>query len=139
MIPLVITEVERERIRAMKEYAEANRLDLQNMLARSLHPGPFEDLAHREIEIPFGFRAVYSIEQQPEPLDWCHHFSFSLNVPGRSWNPVAVEIFIKEFGITFPGWGHVIVQVEQTSPRKPVHVLIPLVPFSDKTGTVTTV
>ncbi len=123
--PLVIDDVVRARIAQVKAWAESHRFDFANMTERMKHPRHFEDINERIVEIPFGFRAVYSIEQQPPPTDWCHHLSFSSEAPGRVMDPRAVILLVGELGLEFPGWDKCPVYFEEESPRKPMNIMIP--------------
>ena len=48
------------------------------------------------IAIPFGYKAVFTVEQQPTGM--CRHLSFSSGVEGKVPNTIAVEMLMKEFG-----------------------------------------
>lgn len=132
--PLVITDAVKARIAEVVAYAQSHKLDFANMQERAKDPKPFEDIEDRGLEIPIGFLAVYSIEQQPPPLDWRHHLSFSSSAPGRVMDPNAVIILIGEFGIQFPGWGKCGAYFEEDSPRRPINIIIPFVPITSHTS-----
>jgi hypothetical protein len=51
------------------------------------------------MHIPQGFKVVYSWEQQPPPLSWCVHMSFSVDEPGSTPNPQAVDVLLGLFEV----------------------------------------
>lgn len=92
-------------LRAIKDAGFVEQGKRQQMLAD--RPPGFDrsDLPPTySVMIPFGFRAAYSIEEQPSGL--CAHLSIGLeDRKGKSMMPSveAVRMIAKEFGITFPG------------------------------------
>jgi hypothetical protein len=59
-----------------------------------------------------GFKVVYSIEDQPH-FGLCHHLSMSVDVEGRAPNIPAVEMIMKEFGISGTMRGCLSVWIEK--------------------------
>ncbi len=95
-VPLVIDEAARERIAAVREFAEDNFIDEQQM-RRLMETGEaIGDLDGYSVNLDFGFRVVYTIERHPG--GWMKHLSMSLNVPNRGPSPPAVDMVLEEFG-----------------------------------------
>jgi hypothetical protein len=53
------------------------------------------------IEIPIGFTATYTIEEQPQ--GWTRHLSVAADRSGRAPHPVAVDMLMREFGFRAAG------------------------------------
>jgi hypothetical protein len=102
--PMLITDQVRARVAEIKAYAKEHIFDLPELLRRMGPPEMREDLAVGNnsnfcIEIPFGYRCVYSQERQVAGL--CAHLSMSVDGddPTAMPNPVAVEKVLELFGM----------------------------------------
>jgi hypothetical protein len=77
---LVMNEEVRAAIRRVVSYAEANRVTRARLLAMmELEEAPVGDAAAHCVEVPDGYRCVFSIEEQP--VGWCRHLSVSVRAP----------------------------------------------------------
>jgi hypothetical protein len=118
MSVLIIGATEREKIAEIIAYAKAHPIPIDIIRAGAVtdttllklsdrKPG-FERPPSQHVIFPGGFRAAFSIEQQPAGL--CTHLSIS--VFGRSKKGMmpsldAVKMIAEEFGVPFPpdrGW-----------------------------------
>jgi hypothetical protein len=75
MRPLVIGPEQRARCAEIRRYAEANIYTMDEMkgvmiLGAEVAPGTDERF---RCVIPMGFRCVFTLEQQPEPVGLCTH------------------------------------------------------------------
>lgn len=97
---LVIDQPTRDRIAAIKAYALEHvytRNRLEHIMAMGESVGCSKEHC---IEIPMGYRVVYSIEDQPEPIGRCTHMSFSLDGPKGAMPALeAVALIMEEFGV----------------------------------------
>lgn len=123
MTPLLIDETVKARIQEVRAYAEKNKLNRAMMERIVAGEEPFvgEDPGF-ECSIPFGFRVVFSIEEHP--CGWCHHFSMSVETPGRVPNINAVRLLMMEFGISRP-LEECLVEMENCIPPA-VNVIAPI-------------
>lgn len=99
MRPLLIDEKARASIAAVVRHAQEHRYSKPFMLERAKNPdlpAPGDDAAF-VCHLEFGFRCVYTIEEQP--MGWSHHLSISVNHPKNLPSIPAVEMLMKEFGI----------------------------------------
>lgn len=99
--PLIVTPEIVARAQAVKAYAFDHRENLTQLRNRmssgAVAPGDFHEFV---LDIPEGYRAVYSINQQPSPLNWCQQISVSVNAPRMMPNPTAVAAILELFDIT---------------------------------------
>ena len=123
MSVLMIGSDERERIKEVIAYAKAHPLSLSVIVAGKVDdtdvlelkdraPG-FERPRSASVIFPGGFRASFSIEQQPS--GFCTHLS--VGVEGRSRkgampHPEAVRMICEEFNVPFPPDRHWIEEYE---------------------------
>jgi len=94
-----ITEAVKARAEDVREHAFTHRETARQVANRltSNTPGPGNDPAFI-LEVPVGYKVVYSIEQQPN--GWCQHFAFAVNRPKMAPNPEAVSQILEQcFGI----------------------------------------
>lgn len=95
---LVATEAVHQRIKEIRAYARDNIISLAEVVRRvgdqSRHIG---DDPNYRLEIPFGFRVVYSEERQTAGL--CAHISISVDAPGKLPEPIAVQAIMALFGV----------------------------------------
>ena len=110
---LIIGAAEREKIAAAVQYAKAHPILLDVIRAGSVSPRDtikledrkpgFERPESQHIEFPGGYRASYSVEQQPAGM--CSHLSISVfgrAKPGRMPSVEAVKMIAQAFGVPFP-------------------------------------
>jgi hypothetical protein len=104
MRPLIIGPEEDRRCREIREYAFANPYSMDAMegvmiLGADAAPGANPKF---RIIIPMGFRCVFTVEQQPEPVGLVTHLSVSLadGEPGAMPNPIALTEIQRTFGLT---------------------------------------
>lgn len=118
MAVLMVGVTERERIAEIIAYAKANPVPLELVKQgiadwtdvlelKDRKPG-FARPPSAHMEFPGGYRAAFSIEQQP--AGWCSHLSISVagrSVKGAMPGVEAVKMIAEEFGVPFPpekGW-----------------------------------
>lgn len=89
MRPLIIDEGVKASLKKMVDYAKANIVDVKNPVVAGDNAG------HVTI-LPFGYKVVFSIEDQLPGLVW--HLSVSVNTPGKVPNPLVCEELIKQIG-----------------------------------------
>lgn len=105
MRPFIITDQVRKRVREVLAHASANPFDADAMRHLiELHealgdsaPAVGDD-PRFVVKIPVGFRCVFTIEEQPEPLAWCRHVSMSIEAPRRLPHPVVAGEIAALFG-----------------------------------------
>lgn len=96
MRPLVI---EREPIDKLIAHAQTHRIDLDAL--KAIYAGqmpPAGDYAARTIELPIGYRIVFTIEEHPQEggtTKWFKHLSISCD--NKMPHPAAAEMIAKEF------------------------------------------
>lgn len=103
MRALVIDEAALERGRAVRKYAIEHRENLASIMARMNKPeiAPGND-PNFVLELFDGWRVVMTVEQQPPPIGWCYHLSFSIvpkDLEKPFPHPVAVEQILPILGI----------------------------------------
>ncbi len=98
--PLVIDNNVRLAAQAVVDYAALHAHTCHDLMAviKGTRQPAGDDRRH-VLEIPVGYRVVYSIEQQAAPLGWCHHLSVSIPVAGRAPSIEAVNEIGKLFGM----------------------------------------
>jgi hypothetical protein len=108
---LVIDEITSQRIEALVESARRKPIPVDLVRENAAPPGTTV-LALKDrkpglvrppsdtIEIPFGFRAAFSIEEQPAGL--MGHLSISVDTPGKCPNESAVAMIAEAFGLPDP-------------------------------------
>jgi hypothetical protein len=96
----VIGEEQRAQLRAMKEFARAHPISLEE-LHRLAARDPALDPVHRHpeecyVKLPVGFEVglTYELQQQP-----CWHLSMSAELPGRYPRPEAVTLVLEALGL----------------------------------------
>jgi hypothetical protein len=115
---LIIGETERARIAEVIAYAKAHPLSFETLrksavdnkdtvMLQDRQPG-HERPASQDVIFPGGYRAAYSVEDQP--AGWCSHLSVSVfgrAKKGQMPSPQAVAMIAEAFGVPFPpdrGW-----------------------------------
>jgi hypothetical protein len=127
MIPLVIDS---EKIKALREYAEANRVPLAEMYRILNGQSPcVGDRPNYSLNLDFGFRLVFSVEEHPRTdggTTWGRHMSVSLTEPSGTRVPSihAVQLLCMELG--FKPWGECMVNFNQDSEPPYVEVFCEL-------------
>jgi len=115
MAVLMVGETERERIAQMIAYAKAHPITFETVRTMMVpnqgtttvrledrnpeHARP----ESQHIDFPGGFRAAYSVEEQPAGM--CAHLSVSVfgrSKRGAMPHPAAVAMIAEEFGVPFP-------------------------------------
>ena len=97
--PLVLDDVTRPLIKKVMAFAEAHRIDISTMQAMvDGDVKPPGDNMNFTCVIPIGYRCVFTVEQQPAPLNWCRHLSVSV-INGPAPGEHAVNMLLKEFGM----------------------------------------
>lgn len=114
---LIIDATVKARIAYLKEYAARHRLsrvDLRRMRATKEAIG---DNPLYVVNIPDGFRVVFSIEEQSPPFGWSRHISISIPRTTHGPHPFAVAELLMEFGFTaLPGHSILAAHRGQVSP-----------------------
>jgi hypothetical protein len=92
-----------ERAQEIKRRAENNidsTEDIQKRIKTGNAIGDEEGQMLIIPNLPTNCKVVYSIEEQPQPMGLCHHFSFSfIDRPRSSPQPALVEQIIGLFGV----------------------------------------
>ncbi len=96
MRPLVIDTDTKERIAALKLHASKNVVSLAEMKKLIETGNVLGDDQSNAINLNFGYRVVYTLEEHPMGL--CHHISISVDTPGKLPNEHAVQAIMDEFG-----------------------------------------
>lgn len=94
---LAITPEVSALIKEQIKYAEDHRLtidQLKLMMSNDLHP--IGDTVEHVLDIPDGFRVVYSIDEQPSGL--MRHISISIPISDKGPHPAAINMIIHEYG-----------------------------------------
>jgi hypothetical protein len=91
----------RARIDQVVDYARMHPITMDDMLdIINKQRSPPGDDPHFVVNIPFGYRCVFTMEQQNPGL--CKRLSISVDSPGKLPNPGVTEEIMKEFGIERP-------------------------------------
>lgn len=109
MRPLIITPEKQDEIAAAVRRAEANPISFEKLRAGAVEPSKteialsdrkpgYERPPSEHVLIPIGYRAAFSIEDQPVGL--CHHISVSVEQPGKLPSKDAVIMIAAAYGIT---------------------------------------
>ena len=142
MRALIIGDEERAAIEAAVKHAAAHPISLETVkrlattipqggdLALADRPKEFHRPESEHVELPGGYRASISFEQQPIGL--CRHLSVSVDTPGRVPNLLAVGMIAEAFGFV-KGMERKI-WVEEFDPgHHAVNVVEPVLPPSTET------
>jgi len=97
MRPFIIDDSIRGALQKLVDYAEANPISMDYLLDQhnGEEPPPGDD-PNRYIDLPFGYRVVFTIELQP--VGKVRHLSLSVDSPGRVPNTPVVEEVMKMLG-----------------------------------------
>jgi hypothetical protein len=99
MRPFIIDDTTKQAIERIKTHAEANVYTIDDLLDikngdESLIPGNNPDFT---CTLPFGYRVVFTVEAQFDGSR-VRHLSMSVDTPGKSPNPIAVQEVMKLAG-----------------------------------------
>lgn len=109
MRPLIIGQDEKVALQKLAKFAEEHPLIVDGSI-----PGvPVGDNPDFVVKLPFGYRVVFSIEDQPGGM--VRHLSMSVDTPWKVPNPLAVEMVMQEIGFESP-LSDCIKRFEDTSP-----------------------
>lgn len=100
MRPFIITETIRAQFEVLKEYAEKHPYSMDDLLDiynKQKDVAGFDK--NLRLELPFGYRIVYSIEEQPKGK--VRHLSVSVSTPGKLPNPVVVDEIMNLLGYKY--------------------------------------
>lgn len=122
MRALLIDENSKKTVEGVVEYAEQNRYSRPYMAAlMNGAPAPGDDLRHCCYFFD-GFKAVFTIEEQP--MGWCRHLSISVAAIDKMPSIEAVKMIMREFGIVAQ-LEDCCVYVEDSSP-KAINIISPI-------------
>lgn len=93
-LPLLMTPEIEEAIKAVAVHAEAHPMTSEQM---ENGPAPGDDPAY-VVDIPFGFRAVFTVDEQPDGRRY-RHLSLSVARLNRCPHPAAIEMLMPHFGM----------------------------------------
>jgi len=100
MRPFIITNAIREQISKLVQYAEHNPFSMDDMLDiynRQKAAAGFDE--NLRLHLPFGYRIVLSIEEQPKGK--VRHLSCSVDEPGKLPSPAVVDELLKLLGFKY--------------------------------------
>jgi hypothetical protein len=98
--PLIIDDAVRAKIMALREYSSNNSISAQRLAELSRHDinagASRFDFASHTLDLPFGYRVTFTVEQQP--IGFCRHLSVSVSTPRKLPAIAVVEMLMSEFG-----------------------------------------
>ena len=116
MRPLVIDEELKSNISKLVAYAEKNPFTMDDCLdVYNKAMEPAGDMKHYSLVLPFGYRIVYSIEQQP--MGNVRHLSISVDADGKLPNIVVSQEIMKLIGFDNE-LEECIVRLEDIAPKR---------------------
>lgn len=120
--PFIIDEDVKLKINNLVAHAEKNPFSMDDLLDLMNKQGkPAGDFDEFSLDLPFGYRIVYSIEQQP-PGD-VRHLSISVSEDGKLPNDIVVREVMKLIGFDNE-LENCMVRLEDISPnRQAINVL----------------
>lgn len=123
MRPLIIDDEMKARIQRLIDAAQANRIDLPTLkkIAAGELPPPGDIPAHICF-LPFGWKIVFTIEQQPN--GWFLHMSVSVDSKDKVPNPIAVQEIATILG--FPSLDQCMVYPEKFPGGTAINVMCPV-------------
>jgi hypothetical protein len=96
MRPLIVAKSEQEAADTLIKYAVEHPFSLKDLIEIRGNPATAAgNNPHRSVVLPFGYRCVFTIEEQP--IGWVRHLSVSVLEPRRMPNVPAVEAIMKLF------------------------------------------
>jgi hypothetical protein len=92
--------IDKEAVEKVRVYAQEHPYSVADLMRvmKGVNP-PAGDNPRHVCHLFFGYRVVYSIEDQPH-LGLCHHLSVSADTKDKAPSVEAVEALMKEFGIS---------------------------------------
>lgn len=99
MRALILGEEQKQSLKKLREYAEAHRIDVDELLdIYNRQSPPVGDREGFDCDIPVGYRVVFCIEHQKK--GWARHMSVSIHPakPGKCAHPEAIKEFMRELG-----------------------------------------
>lgn len=119
----------RAQLSEIKQFAEANRYDLEFMAKRYQDQQAGREVADfpvgHMVMLPTGFGVSFTIEEHPG--GWMRHVSVSSPDPNKVPIPAALEFVMSELGYGLP-FKDCIAWPEETLNRVAINVLEPLPP-----------
>jgi len=109
MRPLILGAGEIEALRALREQAAANVVDVRTLGERLADPAGKEahmaQMTRQSLSLPVGFFVTYSVEIG-HPCGACRHLSMSVAAEDKLPHPEAVRTVAKAMGFTgnLPDW-----------------------------------
>jgi hypothetical protein len=99
MRPLILDEEAKADIQKVINFAEIHKITSEILLKtlKGEYP-PVGDYGPHSCQLSFGFRVVYSLEEQS--VGWCRHLSVSVDSENKLPSIPAVEAIMEEFGFT---------------------------------------
>ena len=99
MRPLIYTPAIQDQIDKVVAYGFAHPYTLSDLFQIKGHPSRAAGYdPQRRVNIPVGYGVVFSVEQQPPPMNWCRHLSVSVSKRGKYPSVAAVNLIMKLFG-----------------------------------------
>lgn len=100
MQALVLGPHERRKIQGLIAWAKENPISAERLQrTASGKERPIGDDPRFALSLPFGYRCVFSYEEQPQ-AGLCRHLSISGARPGRLPHPAAVAVLMEAFGFS---------------------------------------
>lgn len=94
---LIIGAAQKDKIKNLVDYAEKNIFSMDDLLDTvNKEMESAGDMDGFSIDLPVGFKVVYSIEQQPAGK--VRHLSVSVDTPGRCPSPESIQVIMDEIG-----------------------------------------
>jgi hypothetical protein len=122
MRPFIIDDKLKTQIASLVAYAEKNPVSMDELLDTvNKQAKPVGDFSQHTLNLPFGYRIVYSIEEQPKGK--IRHLSMSVNEDEKLPNEFVVREVMKLIGFKNE-LENCMVKLENISPkRQAVNVL----------------
>jgi hypothetical protein len=94
---LIVDDSVSARVQLVRAHALQHRETLSDLMRRMNQPErAIGNDPNFVVKIHAGWRLVYSLEQQPDPVGWCEHLSISLSLQHKSIEP-PLAIFRRVF------------------------------------------
>lgn len=97
MRPLIIGQEEKDKLKILKEYAEAHPMTMDDLLDILSGAPPVGLRPEYQCSIPFGYKVVFTIEPNSEG-NLIRHLSVSVDTPGKYPHPIACQTIMDELG-----------------------------------------
>lgn len=126
MALVLITDKDKEQVKRVIRYAAENVISLERMerIGKGLEP-PVRNNENNTVQL-YGLAIVYTIDEQPQPLGECHHFSFS--VPQRGFIPglEVIQSVLTIFGLDIDVYDSLVHSTENPGVIEVVNVIYPV-------------